>query len=152
MFEAFALRGDRALDAREVSEYSGVSWATVHRRIREWETLGLIEFAWKKGKAEKYRLNLESRTVHILAQAVQSAVQELFESDLASEGLALASQSLEEVTSQFHSSADEFTHPRDTEGLTGDHGIPYRVNPIRRNRTKSGSPVRRQHYTDLASA
>lgn len=82
LFEAFAFRTPYPLTATQACRFSGVPWATVHRRIRDWEFSGILSVVGKEGKAKKYSLNTESPTINILSKAVKSAVVELFNSEL----------------------------------------------------------------------
>lgn len=87
IFEAFATRGHARLSAADVERHSGVSWATVHRRLNEWVTSKVVEPAGKEGKAVLYTLNTDSAAVRALAKAINIAILEMFESDLAEEGM-----------------------------------------------------------------
>ncbi|MGP8078733.1 MAG: hypothetical protein ACLQC7_08200 [Thermoplasmata archaeon] len=86
VFEAFALREDAALSIPDISDYSDVAWATVHRMIRDWVAKGILTPVGKRRKATLYRLNLQSPTIQLLARTSQLAVREMLDSDLLDEG------------------------------------------------------------------
>lgn len=81
LFEAFAFRQGIPLTAAQVSRFSGVAWATAHRKITDWETTGILIAVGKEGKGTLYVLNTESETVSVLAKALQIAVSELYDSE-----------------------------------------------------------------------
>lgn len=81
LFEAFAFRNDTPLSPAQASRFSGVAWATAHRKIIQWEVNGILSRVGKEGKSNLYVLNSNSETVNILSKAVRTAVIELFESE-----------------------------------------------------------------------
>ncbi len=81
LFEAFAIRNDRPLSPADASRYSGVAWATAHRKIIEWDTKGLLSYVGKDGKADLYVLNSHSETVNNLAKVVRNAVIEIYDNE-----------------------------------------------------------------------
>jgi hypothetical protein len=84
IFEAFALRPQKQLTATDVERMSGVSWATVHRRVDDWVDLELLVPTRRAGtKAHFFHLNLDSPTVVALTKAVHVARAELLQSELA---------------------------------------------------------------------
>lgn len=87
LFEAFALRKRVPLTATDVCNYSGVSWATVHRRLEDWQALGVVHVVGKEGKALKYQLNLQSPGVRALTRAVNLALREMLEDEMLQEGV-----------------------------------------------------------------
>jgi hypothetical protein len=87
MFEAMAVRSDVPLSAEEIRRYSGVSWATTHRRLHDWLALGVVKTAGREGKADKFVLNLNSPAIRALTHAVNATIIELLDSDLAREGV-----------------------------------------------------------------
>jgi hypothetical protein len=81
LFEAFAFRSDTPISPVQASRFSGVAWATAHRKILDWESNGVLSCVGKDKKSNLYVLNSNSETVRILAKAVRTAVIELFESE-----------------------------------------------------------------------
>lgn len=81
LFEAFAFRSEVPLSPAQASRFSGVAWATAHRKIIEWDTHGILSCVGKEGKSNLYVLNSYSKTVNILSKAVRTAVIELFDSE-----------------------------------------------------------------------
>lgn len=81
LFEAFAFRNDIPLTPVQASRFSGVAWATAHRKIVEWTATGVLCLVGKYGKSNLYALNTHSETVNILAKAVRTAIIELFDSE-----------------------------------------------------------------------
>lgn len=87
IFEAFALRPQKQLSAADVERMSGVSWATVHRRVDDWVDLQLLVPSRRTGtKAHFFQLNLDSPTVVALTKAVHVARAELLQSELSTVG------------------------------------------------------------------
>jgi hypothetical protein len=87
VFEAFALRNDRSLSVKDASLIADVAWATAHRMVNDWTMRGVLDQVGKTGKANLYHLNLDSPTVRALSRAVNTAVRELLEADLMTEGV-----------------------------------------------------------------
>jgi hypothetical protein len=87
IFESLALRKGEPLSATDICRFSGVAWATTHRRLNDWEARGVVTAADRDGKAQKYLLNLGSPAVRALSHAVTLAVLELLDSDLSREGV-----------------------------------------------------------------
>ena len=81
LFEAFAFRAGTPISPVDASRFSGVAWATAHRKIVEWAVNGVLNCVGKEGKSKLYVLNSKSQTVNILSKAVRSAVVELFEAE-----------------------------------------------------------------------
>ena len=81
LFEAFAFRGEIPISPVDASRFSGVAWATAHRKIVEWTANGVLNCVGKVGKSKLYVLNSKSQIVNILSKAVRSAVVELFEAE-----------------------------------------------------------------------
>lgn len=81
LFEAFAFRSEMPLSPAQASRFSGVAWATAHRKVIEWDTRGILSCVGKDGKSNLYVLNTHSETVKILSKAVRTAVIELFDSE-----------------------------------------------------------------------
>ena len=81
LFEAFAFRGDTAISPADASRFSGVAWATAHRKIIEWTVNGVLNRKGRVGKSNLYVLNSKSEAVNILSKAVRTAVIELFDSE-----------------------------------------------------------------------
>lgn len=81
LFEAFAFRQGIPLTPAQASRFSGVAWATAHRKIIDWESSGILRPVGKDGKGILYVLNNNSETVRVLAKALQIAVTELYDSE-----------------------------------------------------------------------
>jgi hypothetical protein len=81
LFEAFAFRNDRPLSPADASRFSGVTWATAHRKIIDWDAKGILAHVGKEGKADLYMLNSHSETVKSLIKVVRNAVIEILENE-----------------------------------------------------------------------
>ena len=87
LFETFALRPYKDLSAKDVERMSGLAWATIHRRLKDWEALGLVRETRKDGKAHLYQLNRNNPTVVALSKAVTVGAAELIQAELLSKGV-----------------------------------------------------------------
>lgn len=86
LFETFALRPNKPLSAKDIERMSGLAWATIHRRLKDWSQLGLIREVHKEGKAQFYQLNRSNPSAAALVRAVNIGAAELIQAELAHRG------------------------------------------------------------------